>query len=55
MIREIQLLGNLANKKNYEYTEDEFAALFDPIEEELRIVRSTFASRDAEGGRIQFK
>src|SRR4051794_18967198 len=35
LIREIALLGNLANRKNYDYTEDEVEQLFRPIEHEL--------------------
>lgn len=42
LIREISLLGNLANRKNYEFTPDEVEMLFDPIERELREVRALF-------------
>jgi hypothetical protein len=42
LIREIALLGNLANRKNYDYTEDEVEQLFRPIEAELREVRAKF-------------
>lgn len=42
LIREISLLGNLANRKNYEYTPDEVRQLFQPIERELREVRALF-------------
>ncbi len=42
LIREISLLGNLANRKNYEYSEDEVEALFGPIEAELREIRALF-------------
>ena len=33
LIREIQILGNLSNRKNYEYTPEEVSALFGPIED----------------------
>lgn len=42
LIREIALLGNLSNRKNYEYDEHEVEALFEPIERELREVRALF-------------
>ena len=42
LIREISLLGNLSNTKNYEYSQTEVNELFAPIEEELREVRAQF-------------
>ncbi|MBP2218026.1 hypothetical protein [Arthrobacter sp. CAN_C5] len=42
LIREISLLGNLANRKNYDYTPEEVDALFRPIEAELKEVRALF-------------
>lgn len=42
LIREISLLGNLSNRKNYDYSPAEVEALFGPIETELREVRALF-------------
>ena len=42
LIREISLLGNLSNQKNYEYSPTEVQELFEPIENELREVRAQF-------------
>jgi hypothetical protein len=42
LLREIALLGNLANTKNYDYTPEEVEQLFAPIEEELRLTRQLF-------------
>lgn len=42
LIREISLLGNLANRKNYEYNQEEVAILFEPIIRELDEVRALF-------------
>jgi hypothetical protein len=42
LIREISLLGNLANQKNYEYSPTEVQELFEPIENELNEVRALF-------------
>lgn len=47
LIRELRLLGNLANKKNYEYTPEEVQQLFGPIEEELSQVRDLFGAGGA--------
>src|SRR5947208_1419663 len=51
LIREISLLGNLANRKNYEYTPDEVRQLFEPIERELSKVRAQveIATRGSQG------
>lgn len=46
LIREIQILGNLSNRKNYAYTSAEVDALFDPIEDELKRVRGLFADSE---------
>lgn len=54
LIREIQLLGNLSNRKNYSYDEDEVEKLFAPIEEELGRVKRLFNGNNATNGRIQF-
>lgn len=42
LIREIVLLGNLANQKNYSYSPEEVEQLFQPIEREIRAVRAMF-------------
>ena len=42
LIREIVLLGNLSNQKNYSYGSEEVEQLFEPIERELREVRALF-------------
>lgn len=35
ILNSISLLGNLSNKSYYEYTDEQIAAIFDAIEEEL--------------------
>ena len=42
LIREIALLGNLSNQKNYRYSPEEVEQLFEPIERELRAIRAMF-------------
>jgi hypothetical protein len=55
LIREIALLGNLANRKNYDYTPEEVEALFAPLEAELREVRALFDPRTPSERKVNFK
>lgn len=55
LIREISLLGNLANRKNYEYTTEEVEALFRPIELELREVRALFDPAAPSSRKVSFE
>lgn len=55
LIREISLLGNLANRKNYDYTPEEVDALFRPIEAELKEVRALFDPAAASTRKVTFK
>lgn len=40
--REIRLIGNLANTKNYEFDKDDINALFGPIDQALSEVKEKF-------------
>ena len=42
LIKEIALLGNLANTKNYAYSADDVLALFAPIEQEIQECKAKF-------------
>lgn len=42
ILKDLQLLGNLSNRRNYEYTDSEVKALFSVIDEELRATKSGF-------------
>ena len=55
LIREIALLGNLANRKNYEYSEREVEALFEPIERELREARALFDPTTPSTRKVSFE
>lgn len=55
LIREIALLGNLANRKNYDYGPDEVDALFTPIETELREVRALFDPASPSSRKVTFE
>lgn len=41
-IRNIRLLGNLSNRHNYSYTEDDFKRIFGMIENEVKLAKSRF-------------
>jgi len=42
VLRDLHLIGNLANKNNYEYSEAEVSMLFAAIEAEIRVVKLGF-------------
>jgi len=54
LIREISLLGNLANRKNYSYTAREVEQLFEPIERELNEVRALFDEESSSTKKVKF-
>ena len=54
LIREIALLGNLANRKNYSFSEEEVERLFEPILQELDEVRALFGNETNSTRKITF-
>jgi len=47
-IKDLRLIGNLANRKNYEYTDDEAKKLLKVLESELELLRAKFKSTPTE-------
>lgn len=43
-LKDIQLLGNLSNKNNYEYSDGDIRKLFSAVEDELRLAKSKFST-----------
>ena len=43
-IKDIQLIGNLANKQNYDYTEQQAKQIIKALQEELDEVKQTFTN-----------
>lgn len=46
IIKMIQLLGNLSDKRSYEYSEKDINAIFNAIEKELKEARQKFENAD---------
>ncbi len=46
IINQIRLLGNCANKSNYEYTEDDVRKIFSAIEKELRNTKMKYQAKN---------
>ena len=44
VLKDIQLLGNLSNRNNYEYSDQDVRKLYSALEEELRISKARFSS-----------
>jgi len=42
LLNNLRLLGNLSNKANYDYTDDDVNKIFNAIESELRLSKSRF-------------
>ena len=42
ILERIRILGNLANRSAYEYTDDDLKKVFSVIDQELRITRAKF-------------
>lgn len=43
VLKNLHLLGNLANRRNYSYTEEEYKAMLSAIEEEFKMTKTKFA------------
>lgn len=45
ILDKLRLLGNLSNKSNYEYAEEEIRKILNAIETQLRITKARFTGR----------
>lgn len=48
----LRLIGNLSNKSNYEYTEEDIKKIFSAIEEQVRIVKNKFLLKPKKGFKL---
>lgn len=53
-MKKMRLIGNLANKRNYEYTDKHAKKIVDALEAELRILKAKFRDEECEGGLFSF-
>lgn len=42
VIRNLRLLGNLSNRHNYTYSDEDYKKIFGSIDEELKLAKSKF-------------
>ncbi|MDP2319732.1 MAG: hypothetical protein Q8O42_10390 [Acidobacteriota bacterium] len=50
VLRRLRLVGNLANRANYEYSDDQVRQITDALDAELRQLKSRFRSDGAVAG-----
>ncbi len=48
VLKKMQLIGNLANKNNYEYTDKHVKQIIDSLENELKVLKNKFAEESSE-------
>lgn len=50
VLRRLRLVGNLANRRNYDYTDEHVKEILDALEAELRRLKQRFRQEEAVGG-----
>ena len=53
-IKKLRLIGNLANKRNYSYTEKHIKQIISALESEMKDLRNKFQNASS-SGQIEFK
>ena len=53
-IKRLRLIGNLANKRNYSYTEKHVKQIISTLESEMKDLKNKFQN-DSSGGHVEFK
>ena len=54
-IKDLRLIGNLANKANYEYSDADVRKIFATLDRELKAAKERFGSPSGNGNSIEFK
>ena len=54
-LRALRLLGNLADRRNYEYSETQTSMILTAVEKEVRTLRGKFKSESPDGQPFKFK
>ena len=47
VVKKMRLVGNLANRRNYTYTEEHVKQILDALEAEMRLVKAKFRQETA--------
>lgn len=53
-LKDIKLVGNLANKQNYEFTEDQAKKIVKALQQEVDTIKQNFQNTD-DAGQHEFK
>ena len=53
-LKDIQLIGNLANRSNYDYTDEDIAKIFKAINDEIAACRKRFELSNRKSGGAKF-
>lgn len=53
-IKRLRLIGNLANKRNYSYTEKHIRQIISVLEIEMKDLKNKFQNNNS-GGKVEFK
>lgn len=53
-LKDIQLIGNLSNRSNYDYTDEDVTKIFKALQEELASCRRKFENSRKKDSRITF-
>jgi hypothetical protein len=53
-LKDIQLIGNLANRSNYDYTDADVTKIFKALTEEIAACRKRFELSNKKGGAAKF-
>lgn len=52
VLNKLRILGNLANKQRYSYSEEDISKMFSAINKQIRAMRVKFDSRKGEGFKL---
>ncbi len=53
-LKDIQLIGNLSNRSNYDYTEEDITKIFKALNEEISACRKRFEISNKKAGAAKF-
>lgn len=53
-LKDIQLIGNLSNRSNYHYTDEDITKIFKALNEEISACRKRFEISNKKGGAARF-